>query len=116
MSSEPGPTNHLEPPVSRESLLKAIGQLSPMELDDFISNVLALHARRGKTVTLPAGSVSWYKAEDNADDAVGNNQGTTFATTYGPGVVGRAFQFDGGGYVRVADAPSLNSAAITVEA
>ena len=26
--------------------------------------------------TLPSGIVSWYKAEDNADDAVGNNHGT----------------------------------------
>ena len=60
--------------------------------------------------------MSWYKAEDNADDAVGNNHGTAVATTYGPGVVGRAFQFDGEGYVRIPDAPSLDSPAITVEA
>ena len=68
------------------------------------------------TCTLPSGIVAWYKAEDNADDAVGNNHGTAYAITYGPGKVGRAFQFDGGGFVRVPDAPSLNSAAITVEA
>ena len=60
--------------------------------------------------------MAWYKAEDNADDAVGNNHGTAVAITYGPGKVGRAFQFDGEGYVRIPDAPSLNSPAITVEA
>ena len=66
--------------------------------------------------TLPTGIVSWYKAEDNADDAVGNNHGTAHAIKYGPGVVGRAFQFDGECYVRIPNAPSLNSPAITVEA
>ena len=55
--------------------------------------------------TLPTGIVAWYKAEDNAHDAVGNNHGTEHAITYGPGVVGRAFQFDGEGFVRVPDAP-----------
>jgi hypothetical protein len=68
------------------------------------------------TCKLPSGIVAWFKAEDNAEDAVGNNHGTAVATTYGPGKVGRAFQFDGEGYVRVPDAPSLNSPAITVEA
>lgn len=109
------PTIHLEFKVSRESLLKAIEQLGPMELDQLVSEVLATQARRA-AATLSSGIVSWYKAEDNADDAVGNNNGTAVATTYGPGVVGRAFQFDGGGYVRVPNAPSLDPAAITVEA
>jgi hypothetical protein len=68
------------------------------------------------TCTLPSGIVAWYKAEDNAHDVIGNNHGTAFATRYGPGNVGRAFQFDGAGFVRVPDAPSLNSAAVTVEA
>jgi hypothetical protein len=102
--------------VSPESLLKAIEELGPMDLDQLVSEVLALQARRRVPTAPPSGIVSWYKAEDNAHDAVGNNHGTAHAITYGPGVVGRAFQFDGGGYVRVPDAPSLDSAAITVEA
>jgi Concanavalin A-like lectin/glucanases superfamily len=110
------PTIHLELEVSRESLLKAIEDLGPTELDELVSELLALQARRRVPVDPPSGVVSWYKAEDNADDAVGDNHGTAHATTYGPGLVGRAFQFDGEGYVRVPDAPSLNSAAITVEA
>jgi Concanavalin A-like lectin/glucanases superfamily len=68
------------------------------------------------TCTLPSGIVAWYKAEGNADDAVGNNNGTAYSARYGPGKVGRAFQFDGAGFVRVPVAPSLDPAAITVEA
>jgi hypothetical protein len=45
--SHRAPTIHLEAEVSRESLLKAIEQLSPTELDQFVSEVLDLHARRG---------------------------------------------------------------------
>jgi hypothetical protein len=96
--------------------VKAIEELGPMELDQLVSEVLALQARRRVPVDPPAGIVSWYRAEDNPHDAVGNNHGTAHAITFGPGVVGQAFQFDGGGYVRIPDAPSLNSAAITVEA
>ena len=36
------PIIHLEFNVSRESLLKAIEQLGPMELDQLVSEVLAL--------------------------------------------------------------------------
>jgi hypothetical protein len=110
------PTIQFEAEVSLESLLNAIERHGPLELDQIVSEVRALQARRRVPVVPPSGIVSWYKAEDNAHDAVGNNNGTEFATTYGPGMVGRAFQFDGGGYVRVPDAPSLNSAAIAVEA
>jgi hypothetical protein len=110
------PTIHLELEVSHEALLKAIEDLGPLELDQLVSEVLALQARRRVPVNPPSGIVSWYKAEDNAHDAVGNNDGTAHAMTYGPGAVGRAFQFDGVGYVRVSDAPALNSATITVEA
>jgi hypothetical protein len=76
------------------------------------ASVRRAQARRGNTPTdtLPSGIVSWYKAEDNAGDAIGNNHGTAHAVTYGPGMVGRAFQFDGRGYVRVPDAPNLNLA------
>jgi hypothetical protein len=109
------PTIRLEVEVSSELLLKAIEQLGPMELDELVSELRTLQARRGPA-PLPSGIVSWYKAEGNAHDAVGDNHGTAFATTYGPGVVGRAFQFDGSGFVRVPHAPSLDPDAITVEA
>lgn len=40
------PTIHVEPEVSREELLKAVEQLSPQELSQFVSQVLTLRARR----------------------------------------------------------------------
>jgi hypothetical protein len=65
--------------------------------------------------TLPAGIVSWYKAEGNANDSIGNNNGVATNVTYGAGEVGQAFEFHNG-YVRVPDAPSLDSPMLTVEA
>jgi hypothetical protein len=118
------PTVPREAEVSRESLFQAIEQLSPVALDGLVSDVVALQARREatrlaateSTGTLPSGIVSWFKAEGNAHDAVGNNNGTAYGTRYGPGKVGRAFQFDGSSFVRVPVAPSLDPAAISIEA
>jgi hypothetical protein len=41
------PTIHLEAEVSREALLKAVEQLSPPELDQFVTDVLTLRSRHG---------------------------------------------------------------------
>jgi hypothetical protein len=62
--------------------------------------------------------VAWYKAEGNANDAIGHNTGAVVGTgvTYGPGEVGQAFRFSGPGYVDVPDAPDLEPKAVTVEA
>ncbi len=100
------------------------------------SNVLALHngsistnvttvpgvsytlnfAAHGRPV-IPA--VSWWKGESNALDSIGTNNGT-FANdpVYTNGVVGLAFEMDGGlGHVRVPDSSSLEfSNAMTAEA
>ncbi len=49
-------------------------------------------------VPAPAGLVSWWRAEENANDAADGNNGTIAGTgtvAYGPGVVGQAFVFDG---------------------
>ena len=40
------PTIHLEAEVSRESLLNAVDQLNSTELDQFVTDVLDLRARR----------------------------------------------------------------------
>jgi hypothetical protein len=40
------PTIHVAAEVSREELLKAVEQLSPQELEQFIAQVLSLRARR----------------------------------------------------------------------
>ena len=46
----------------------------------------------------PAGLVSWWRGENSTADAVGGNNGTIAGwgtVTYGPGIVGQAFVFDG---------------------
>ncbi len=61
-------------------------------------------------VTPPSGLVSWWKAENNALDSVGTNNGTlTGGITFTNGKVGQTFNLDGvDDHVVVADAPSLN--------
>jgi len=47
-------------------------------------------------VTPPSNMVSWWKAEDNADDSIGTNNGTLMnEATFAPGMVGQAFSLDG---------------------
>jgi hypothetical protein len=44
----------------------------------------------------PAGMVGWWPGDGSADDLVGGNPGTPLAgTSYGAGMVGQAFAFDG---------------------
>jgi hypothetical protein len=64
--------------------------------------------------------VAWYKAEGNANATLHIYNGTAIGATYGPGEVGQAFQFNGGGYVRAPDLqvppfPTLDTPAVTVE-
>jgi hypothetical protein len=51
----------------------------------------------------PSGLVSWWRADGNADDSIGPNNGTTSNVAYVPGLVGKAFEFlpgiDDGGFV-----------------
>jgi hypothetical protein len=67
----------------------------------------------------PAGLLSWWRAEGDAQDSVGTNHGTLYgAVGFGPGKVGQAFIFDGSSHVRIADAPNLNfdaTSPITIE-
>jgi len=67
-------------------------------------------------VTPPAGLVSWWRAENNALDQVGTNQGTSLnGTTFAAGKVGQAFSFNGSGaYVGITTTGSLGGA-FTVE-
>lgn len=46
-------------------------------------------------VTPPNNLISWWKAEDNANDSEGNNNGTPNGASYGTGVVDKSFLFDG---------------------
>src|ERR1039457_1622522 len=58
----------------------------------------------------PTGIVSWWKAELNANDQTGLNNGTTInGASYAPGKIGEAFSFNGANqYVFVPNSPSLN--------
>ncbi len=66
----------------------------------------------------PSGLVSWWKAEGNALDEVGTNNGTLVGNaTYGPGEVGQGFVFDGNGSgVSIANATNLQLQDLTIEA
>jgi hypothetical protein len=60
-------------------------------------------------VATPSGLVSWWRAETNALDAVGGNNGTLLnGVSYAPGEVGQAFSFNGtNSYVEVPDSAAL---------
>jgi len=66
----------------------------------------------------PSGLVSWWQAESNANDTVGGNNGALLnGASFAAGEVGQAFSLNGGGHVRIPDAPNLRfTTAMTVEA
>ncbi|MEQ1933659.1 MAG: LamG-like jellyroll fold domain-containing protein, partial [Fimbriimonadaceae bacterium] len=66
---------------------------------------------------LPLGAVSWWRAQNNANDSLGTNHGTLVnGATFGPGIVSQGFQFDGvNDHVTFPDAPSLRPTSFTVE-
>src|SRR5437588_1400723 len=62
---------------------------------------------------VPAGAISWWKAEGNALDSIGTNNGLLVGgLTFRPGRVARTFAFDGyqGTSVDLGDVPALRSA------
>jgi hypothetical protein len=66
----------------------------------------------------PSGVVAWWRAEDDARDAVGGHDGTLEGgAAFGAGKVGRAFTFDGATqFVSVAQSAALQlKTAITIE-
>ena len=68
-------------------------------------------------ILLPANALTWLKAENNAKDSAGSNDGTVSSVSYAAGVVGQAFSFNGtSDYITVPGAaiPTGNSP-ITVE-
>lgn len=82
--------------------------------------ILKLKGNAAKASGKPlSGLVGWWRAEGNATDSIGTNNGILRGTaTFGPGEVGQAFSFDGtSGYVLVPNSPSLDtfSNSLTVE-
>lgn len=73
----------------------------------------------GTCAAAPAGLVAWWRAEGNADDLVGNNNGTLLnGAAFGNGVVGKGFKLNGSTqYVVVPHSDSINpTGALTLEA
>lgn len=58
---------------------------------------------------VPEGIISWWKAENNANDVLGNNNGMLENNvTFSKGIVGQSFSTSNSNYVSVPDSPSLN--------
>jgi hypothetical protein len=69
--------------------------------------------------TPPSGLVSWWRAEGDANDSIGTNNGTlNGGTTFTAGEVGQAFSFNGSNsYVLVPSSPSIKTTGpFTIEA
>jgi hypothetical protein len=69
----------------------------------------------------PSGLVAWWRAEGDATEVVGQNNGTLVNNVaFAPGEVGQAFNFDGiGAYVFIPASPRLNvgtGSGITIDA
>jgi hypothetical protein len=57
---------------------------------------LMFYENKSSTCVLPPGLVAWWRAEGNANDALGSSNGSLQGgTTFVPGEVGNAFSFDG---------------------
>ena len=82
------------------------------------SNATLAVTSAGSCASPPSGLVSWWRAEANALDQAGTNNGTLVGnTTYGAGRVGQAFVFDGSGdAVSVGNPTNLQLQNFTIEA
>jgi hypothetical protein len=73
--------------------------------------VLGVRNQDGQIISAPplSGLVAWWKAENNAFDSIGTNNGTTTSIAYTNGEVRQAFVFDGSSSeITVPASPSLN--------
>ncbi|MDB6136322.1 MAG: hypothetical protein JWM59_4565 [Verrucomicrobiales bacterium] len=66
----------------------------------------------------PPGLISWWRAENNAQDAIGGNHGVAAGPSgYRAGKVGSAFSLNGfSDSIQIPDAPSLRPESVTLEA
>ena len=67
-------------------------------------------AGRAACTPSPSGLVAWWPGEGNANDVIGGNNGTLInGTSFAPGEVGNAFDFNGiNNYILVNTMPDLN--------
>jgi hypothetical protein len=82
-------------------------------------NAILVVVGNGSCASPPAGLVSWWPGEGNAQDIVDGNSGVLVnGVTFALGRVGQAFSFNGtSSYVQIADNPNLHfTNALTIEA
>ncbi|HEX3857718.1 MAG TPA: LamG-like jellyroll fold domain-containing protein [Verrucomicrobiae bacterium] len=94
------------PPVSTDEAFLAYEKVldfagPDMTLRDSVDTniVTSVRTQTGTFISTPplSGMVGWWRAENNALDSAGTNNGTLVGGTgYSPGMVGTAFQFIGG--------------------
>jgi len=81
------------------------------------SNAVLMVKAPPPCVVPPAGIAGWWPGESNANDSVGNDNGTVVnGITFVPGLVGEAFNFDGvNGSITIPASPTLNVQDLTIE-
>ena len=100
------------------ALLLLVAPYPPQPASDATSPACSPPLRSAApAATTPDGLVSWWRGEENAADATGQNPGILVGNvTYVDGVVGRAFHFGGAGYLEVPVSLSLEPSTLTVVA
>jgi hypothetical protein len=70
--------------------------------------VTGVRNQTGRLISTPPSLIAWWRAEGNALDSAGTNNGTPNNITYTNGVVGQAFELNGtSSYVQVPDSAGL---------
>jgi hypothetical protein len=64
----------------------------------------------------PTGIISWWPAEDSANDLISTNHGTINGAILAPAKIGRGFSFESGQSVQVVDSAALSPSKLTIEA
>ncbi|MEJ0089922.1 MAG: LamG-like jellyroll fold domain-containing protein [Limisphaerales bacterium] len=100
--------------------MKAFLKLRPKFVTPHLFILLAMLAPatlRAQCTPAPAGLVSWWQGEGNANDIIGGNNGTLIGNTgYASGEVGQAFVSDGNGdCVMVGNPTNLQLQNFTIE-
>ncbi len=83
-----------------------------------VSSNALLTLAPGTCAPIPSGLVGWWPGDGNTDDVASGDDGVLQGgVTYAPGIVGRAFRFDGVGQaVSVGNPPNLQLQNFTIEA
>jgi hypothetical protein len=125
LTYEPGESVTLTPhPTLPTGIVRWTGDLSGSESPAIVKmdKHKTIRASFAYAVPLPSGLIAAWRGETNASDSIGGHHGTFYtgttvavASITASGKVGRAFDFDGTGHIRVPDSPALKPGQLTVE-